>query len=1614
MYLHIPAISLLKNDRSAFRTNSLPGSGSSSANNSLGRSLRNDLLVAADSVTNAMSTLVRELNSDSDQEDHSHNSGRFLRKPLDFEAGEDGDDSSGGGNSWREELQRRYQQENDFLAELRARNVNISQTERTSAASSSEQEQDRGDREEAEGGKEDDNETDWSEAVKRWPIVGVRSMFHSPPRFYHRSRYDDDTRQRRKCSGESSLEGDEETPRVVFFSRKLGAPRRLLDEIKRMQVGYNRSAPRRDIFERSLETHTFARIMADRVQAKGDISSLKECTKLEKLYVYSNEIERIPNLSKIPRLAILSLSGNNIDRLTDIKSLRPLEKLESVVFNDPLYGDCPMARLCNYRSYVVYWLPRINRLDHYPINDAERHWIDSFFKKKMMRCKVLLQNNINVYFKSLKDTYEKFQEKEKRLKKLLHDVGTLKLQRKSSQVTLEENSKDLVALEGRTLSLVEYHDKKLKEREEMASLCFQVIATRYIRRVAFNINHSRQITCRQLKLHMRHCGNVYLREYKNNGEGLMKICQTALEKSLCPFANESIYYRIDIFLPIDDSVTGITGILLYRVTEVFHKEISEYRIWNDQMEGLCENEKCSRLLAIVPGVQSIREWPMNVLKGGFYNQKRIRLTNCSAIADPKFHEKFSKREKAPPDPCEKRRVSILLRVPFHRCTVTERYTDGFHRSKARQRETVHRPCQVYVLTRVNLSDAIFVAEYEYVFENDPIENDRREEIPRTMHPASSPFERLTKRKISLCLKIDEEKLLTLRKISLAGQGIKGLLEDSIELPNLREIDLSYNRLDEFPNWRMIVYVKKMNVSFNDIRSIKMKEKLSALEELDISWNSLTKCRKSLETLKAFAPSLKSLNLERNPFSDIVERDKIFLFTGTYFPGWAEVQNLGSLDPKVFGLKVARNTLAELHDRHPTISISHSSIGRVQLKKPSVHLVRLHLTDNCITDLDGLTQEHFPKLKYLDLTNNLITSLRPMGSYNTIIEFYCAHNDIRRLQEIENLKSWQKLQVVDLSYNPNESAISYKNFLIFHLVDLKYVSGQCVEKSSIAEARNVLGNILDQTMLLTMNLAQKLTNVRQLDVVRCSIKKINLPSNLLPHLESLDLSRNHIISLESLNTLPKLKTLRMSYNRLETLQLDRSNDSDGFPNLSTLYLDHNRIGSITLTDHSHIFPTLKHLFLHHNRLADVYGLRQNSTLEILIIDHNNIETMDVDSFHENNNIACLSIESNKIQDLRFVKRLPCLKKLHMADNLIANENELDNLTLLTNLEELTLLGNPLSETMNYYKFALRSLARIKSIDGYSLSSKTCGCNDLSIYECISLLGQNNNVNKGSKNNNNNNVMSQDNGPKVSPISDLELQRITEDLFQRNSCCIYKNITVSYQGWIKGDNITDNAPKPLLKVSSSVFSHPTIKKLSDLFDNYELDIRQTEVVTRQESTEEDEFIDTLASSDITTTVMNFLATKGYFAMNSQTYKTVLKSIWFHLYSRIKGSIGSSGFEHVFLVEKKKDDTIVGLHNWIFFAKQESLNNLNYLGYGRKVLFDNKAALAKLHFNYKEQHKASTMFIGTLPELDVAIYTLCFYARPNAKCRVSFAGHKFNVQTYTWQRDNQNFVGAAFPLI
>lgn len=86
-----------------------------------------------------------------------------------------------------------------------------------------------------------------------------------------------------------------------------------------------------------------------------------------------------------------------------------------------------------------------------------------------------------------------------------------------------------------------------------------------------------------------------------------------------------------------------------------------------------------------------------------------------------------------------------------------------------------------------------------------------------------------------------------------------------------------------------------------------------------------------------------------------------------------------------------------------------------------------------------------------------------------------------------------------------------------------------------------------------------------------------------------------------------------------------------------------------------------------------------------------------------------------------------------------------------------------------------------------------------------------------------------------------------------------------------------------------------------------------------------------TDVMLYVMHFLSSKGFFKNDIYIHKNILKQIWFHLYPRSKGIIlDSSGFEHVFIGERKSHKNIIGLHNWIFFFYGESSNKINYFGF------------------------------------------------------------------------------------
>ena len=99
--------------------------------------------------------------------------------------------------------------------------------------------------------------------------------------------------------------------------------------------------------------------------------------------------------------------------------------------------------------------------------------------------------------------------------------------------------------------------------------------------------------------------------------------------------------------------------------------------------------------------------------------------------------------------------------------------------------------------------------------------------------------------------------------------------------------------------------------------------------------------------------------------------------------------------------------------------------------------------------------------------------------------------------------------------------------------------------------------------------------------------MDLSAELLPQLESLDLSKNQINYLRSLHSFQHLHTLCLSYNCLETFcRTNREGNVYTFPKLCTLFLDHNCVQS--LMDINIKLPAIKHLFLHNNYLRNVNG------------------------------------------------------------------------------------------------------------------------------------------------------------------------------------------------------------------------------------------------------------------------------------------------------------------------------------------------------------------------------------------------------------------------------------------
>ncbi|KAJ8260312.1 hypothetical protein GJAV_G00179530 [Gymnothorax javanicus] len=274
----------------------------------------------------------------------------------------------------------------------------------------------------------------------------------------------------------------------------------------------------------------------------------------------------------------------------------------------------------------------------------------------------------------------------------------------------------------------------------------------------------------------------------------------------------------------------------------------------------------------------------------------------------------------------------------------------------------------------------------------------------------------------------------------------------------------------------------------------------------------------------------------------------------------------------------------------------------------------------------------------------------------------------------------------------------------------------------------------------------------------------------------------------------------------------------------------------------------------------------------------------------------------------------------------------------------------------------------------------------------------------------------------PISDSEIKTLSELLYKLDSNKASPfELEIDPQAQVSDSETSlqkDLSPKPFFSYvdESSLFSKPTFAAFLALLDNYQRYTGQSERFSSAQLAEQDTFLrEAISNTEVGRELYAFLHSKGIYSSEAE-FIYDLKMMWFGLYSRSNNVKDSSGFEHIFAGEVKKGK-VSGFHSWIQFYRLEKKRLMNYYSHSFDGPWYSFPDVLGMQFNWDGYFKqVGSAIIGSSPEFDFALYSLCYIARPGRQCHLSLGGKTLVIQTYTWDNSSygngKKFIASAFP--
>ncbi|KAI1698048.1 endoribonuclease xendoU domain-containing protein [Ditylenchus destructor] len=267
------------------------------------------------------------------------------------------------------------------------------------------------------------------------------------------------------------------------------------------------------------------------------------------------------------------------------------------------------------------------------------------------------------------------------------------------------------------------------------------------------------------------------------------------------------------------------------------------------------------------------------------------------------------------------------------------------------------------------------------------------------------------------------------------------------------------------------------------------------------------------------------------------------------------------------------------------------------------------------------------------------------------------------------------------------------------------------------------------------------------------------------------------------------------------------------------------------------------------------------------------------------------------------------------------------------------------------------------------------------------------------------------------NDPELRELVVQMWKSDEENRVTSDTIVFNYGNHTDGTKDVSPNPLfVKVDETFLEKPIYAALINVYNaslfHPPVCITEDAMAGARQAALEN-FVNVITNTSTFQLAYDFLKARKKTGPDYDTFRKNLFDLWFGTYSRCNVTLGSSGWEHVFLGEYRVDrqeEIVDGQHYWVRYYLEEKAGYINYHGYHA---YD-EGLLATIQYTWNGyMKKVGGFLLRSSPAFDMSLFTVCSLTHVgNEKCKFKIEDNEMFVTSFIQKCEAGRCLDTSYP--